>query len=84
MVLDPVALVIAGMIFSTIVFALMGIASGGQSEASVAARERLEGWKRGAEPEAKVATRDPIGDRVLAPLLSGVTDSLRSLLPTSL
>lgn len=84
MVLDPVAVVIAGMIFSAIVLALMGVVSGSQSQASVAARQRLEGWKRGAEPEAKVATRDPIGDRVLAPLLSGVTDSLKSLLPTSM
>ena len=85
MALDPVALVIAGMIFSAIALALVGITSGSQSQTAAAARLRLEGWKRGAEPElAASATRAPVKERLLTPLLHGVTDGLRSLLPTSL
>jgi tight adherence protein C len=85
MALDPVALVIAGMIFTAIVLALVGITSGSQSQTAVAARERLEGWKRGPEADLPAnATRAPMNERVLTPLLRGVTDGLRSLLPTSL
>ncbi|MBI5289629.1 MAG: type II secretion system F family protein, partial [Chloroflexi bacterium] len=84
MALDPVALVIAGMIFTAIVLALVGITSGSQSQTAAAARQRLEGWKRGAEPEASTATRAPARERLLSPMLHGVTDGVRSLLPTSL
>jgi len=85
MALDPVALVIAGMIFGAIVLALVGITSGSQSQTAAAARQRLEGWKRGGEPEAaSSATRAPARERLLSPLLHGVTDGVRSLLPTSL
>ncbi len=84
MALDPIALIIAFMIFTAIVLALMGIVSGGQSQTAVAARERLEGWKRGPELETEAATRAPASERVLVPLLRGVTDALKSLLPVSL
>lgn len=83
--LDPVALIIAFMIFSAIVLALMGIVSGGQSQTAVAARERLEGWKRGPEVEAaQSANRAPVGERVFVPMLRGVTDGLKGLLPVSI
>ncbi len=85
MALDPIALVIAGMIFTAIVLALVGITSGSQSHTAAAARQRLEGWKRGADVELPTnATRAPVKERLLTPMLLGVTDGLRSLLPTSL
>jgi len=85
MALDPVALAIAGMIFVAIVLGLLGIVSGGQSQTAVAARQRLEGWKRAGEVEIEGGEgRAPIGTRVVGPMLHGVTDMLRSLLPNSL
>jgi tight adherence protein C len=82
---DPIALVIAFMIFTAIVMALVGITSGSQSTTAVAARQRLEGWKRGTEGETPAYDPSaPITKRVLAPMVQGLTDSLRSFLPSSL
>lgn len=83
--MDPVALIISIMIFSAIVLALVGVTSGSQSQGAVAARARLEGWKRGAVVEATGdATRAPAKERLLEPLLRGVTGGLHNLLPTSM
>ena len=82
--MDYVALIISLMIFTAIVLALMGLASGSQSQTAVAARQRLEGWKRGADVEPASAVRAPIGKRVFSPLVGGATDALHSFLPTSM
>lgn len=83
--MDIVALLISGMIFFAIVLALLGLASGSQSQTAAAARERLEGWKRGSEiDQIAEQRRAPIGKRLFGPVMGSATDGLRSLLPTSL
>ena len=83
--MDPIALAISLMIFTAIVLALLGLASGSQSQTAVAARQRLEGWKRGGEiDQVAPETRASIGSRLFSPLVGGATDSLHSLLPSSL
>jgi tight adherence protein C len=82
---DIVALLISGMIFFAIVLALMGLASGSQSQTAAAARERLEGWKRGGEiDQIAEQRRAPIGKRLFGPIMGSATDGLHSILPSSL
>jgi tight adherence protein C len=83
--LDPLALIISLMIFTAIVLALVGIVSGSQSTTAVAARQRLEGWKNGEQPDAdQTGVRQPFGQRVVVPMFRGITDTVRGILPTSL
>lgn len=82
--MDYGAVLIAFVIFATIVFALLGMTASGQSSAAVAARQRLEGFKRGG-PDATAQVEHPaFGARVLAPLLHGAAESFGGLLPKSL
>ncbi len=80
--MDPLALVIAMMVFSAVVFAVLGLAANGRSANSVAARERLEGFKRGGADAQPVApARVGFGGRVMKPLLGGAAEGFGSILP---
>lgn len=80
--MDPLALGIAGAVFGTVVFFVLGVtarAAGGSM-----ARQRLESFKRGVvelEPEAEVPS---FGSRMLAPMVGGATKALGNLLPKSM
>ncbi len=81
--MDPMAMLIAAVVFSTIVFALLGLTASGQASGAVAARQRLEGFKRGG-PEADVKPENlTFGQRVLGPLVHGTASSFGNLLPRS-
>lgn len=82
--MDPMAMLIAAVVFSTVVFALLGVTASGQSSAAVAARQRLEGFKRGGpETDLKPANLT-FGQRVLGPLVHGAASGFGNLLPRSL
>jgi tight adherence protein C len=82
--MDPQALLIALLVFGTVVFALLGLSASGQTSGAVAARQRLEGFKRGAhETEASVENLT-FGQRVISPFIHGAADGFGSLLPRSL
>jgi tight adherence protein C len=85
MALDPTALLIGMMVFGAVMFGLMGLAWGGQSAGSVAARQRLEGFKRGsAEAPEETPAHAPFGQRVLTPMLHNVAAAFGNLLPKSM
>ena len=82
--LDPTALMIGMAVFGAVLFLLMGLAWGGQSAGSAAARQRLEGLTRGVSDGADEKPQyDSFGARVLMPMLHGVSDGFGSLLPKS-
>lgn len=79
--MDPMAIVIAMMVFGAVVTGLLALASGGRSAGAEAARVRLEGFKRGGpEPEVHIE-RVGFKQRVLQPLLGGVAEGFGSILP---
>jgi tight adherence protein C len=78
------ALLVALFLFITVVMLVMAVSGGGRSKNSEAARVRLEGFKRGAEPEVASATRDEFGKRVVTPMLHGASQVLGKLLPRSM
>ncbi len=83
--LDPTALLIGMFVFGAVMFALMGLAWGGQSAGSVAARQRLENFKRGGpEPVDEKALHASFGERVLTPMLHNVAAAFGNLLPKSM
>ncbi len=71
-------------LFFTVVFLVLGLTSGGQTAGAVAARERLEGFRRGAQDLPISPQRDAFGTRVLGPLAGGVANAAGNLLPKSL
>jgi tight adherence protein C len=81
---DNMALLAALFLFVTVVTLVMAVSGGGRDKNSEAARVRLEGFKRGAEPEAASATRDEFGKRVVTPMFHGATQALSKLLPRSM
>ncbi len=82
--MDPMAMLIAFFVFTAIIFAMLGLSASGQSANAVAARQRLEGFKRGAsDVEVKVESPE-FGSRVIGPLLHGAASGFGSLLPRSL
>ena len=82
--MDPMAMLIAFFVFGAVVFALLGLSASGQSSNSVAARQRLEGFKRGG-PEVDVKAENlTFGQRIVGPLLHGAAEGFGSLLPRSL
>ena len=82
--MDNIALVAALSLFATVVMFMMALSGGGRNRSSEAARVRLEGFKRGAEPEVATATREEFGKRVVTPMLQGATQALGKLLPRSM
>jgi tight adherence protein C len=81
---DNMALLAAGFLFVTVVMLVLGLSGGGRNKNSEAARVRLEGFKRGVEPEMASATREEFGKRVVTPMLHGATQTLSKLLPRSM
>jgi tight adherence protein C len=83
--LDPTALIIGMMVFGAVMCGLLGLTWGGQSAGSAAARQRLEGFKRGGvEQIDEKAPNAPFGERVIAPMLHSVAGGFGNLLPKSL
>lgn len=83
--LDPAALVIGMMVFGAIMFGLLGLAWGGQSAgSSAAARQRLEGFKRGAEPLEQKVVHASFSERMIQPLLHNLAGGFGNLLPKSM
>ena len=78
------ALITAIFVFLTVVFFVVGVTSGSQSQSAIAARRRLDTFTRGGpEPDLQPATPG-FGLRVLTPLLSGAAGGLGKLLPRSM
>ncbi len=75
--------IIALFVFVTVVFLVLGFTSGGDSRASAAARQRLEGFTRNQDPLAPPPTPN-FSERVLSPMLHGAADGLGRLLPRSM
>jgi tight adherence protein C len=76
--------VTALFVFLTVVFFVLGVTSGAQSRSAVAARNRLESFKRGpADPDLQPAAPG-FGARVVSPLLHGGVDALGKLLPKAM
>lgn len=68
--------------FVTVVFFVLGMAPAGGGSA---ARDRLEAFKRGNQPDSQVPqARTPFGQRVLQPMLSGAATTLGHVLPKSM
>ena len=82
MAFDPTALLIGMFVFGAVMFGLLGLAWGGQTAGSAAARQRLEGFTRGGSEavEEKVVPAS-FGARVLAPMLHSVEAAFGNLLP---
>ena len=85
MAFDPTALLIGMFVFGAVMFGLLGLAWGGQTAGSAAARQRLEGITRGGTEavEEKVVPAS-FGARVLAPMLHSVAAAFGNLLPKSM
>ncbi len=82
--MDPLAILVALFVFATIVCFVLGIASGGQSQSSAAARARLDGFRQGGtDPELTIA-RVGIMSRVFGPALHGAAAAFGNLLPKSM
>jgi tight adherence protein C len=83
--LDPTALIIGMMVFGAVMCGLLGLTWGGQSAGSAAARQRLEGFKRGGvdQPDEKTPNA-PFGERVIAPMMRSLSGGFGNLLPKSL
>jgi len=80
--LDATSAAAAGLIFATVLFFILGLAS--QGGGSSVARQRLESFKRGAQPEDTTPEVRSFSERVLGPLLHGVIAGLGALLPKSI
>ena len=78
--MDPMAMLIAFFVFGAVVFALLGFSASGQSSGAVAARQRLEGFKRGATAVEAKHENLTFGQRVVGPLVHGAAESFGSLL----
>ncbi len=82
--MDYMALLIAGFVFATIIFALIGMTAPSGASGAAAARSRLEGFKRGAVETVAAPENLSFGERVLRPFLHGAAEGFGSLLPRSL
>lgn len=79
---DMLPLVVAASVFATVLFFILGFLS--RSGGSVAARQRLESFTKGA-PEIEVKPESPsFGARVIAPAFHGASRLFGSLLPKSM
>jgi tight adherence protein C len=82
--MDYMAMLIAVFVFGAVVCALLGMTASGQASGAVAARARLEGFKRGGS-DVEVKIENPsFGQRVVGPMLHGAAEGFGSLLPRSL
>ncbi len=82
--MDYMALLIAGFVFATIIFALIGVTAPSGSSAAAAARNRLQGFKRGAAEPVATPENLSFGQRVVGPLLHGAAEGFGNLLPRTL
>src|SRR5574338_403822 len=82
MPLDTTSAAAAGLIFATVLFFILGLAS--QSGGSSVARQRLESFKRGATPDEALPEVRTFSDRVITPLLHGIIGGLGAILPKSI
>jgi tight adherence protein C len=82
--LDALPLLAGLLIFATVFFLAMALASGTANQGSALARNRLDALTRGA-PEAEIAiARASIGSRVVGPAFGGLVKLAGSILPKSL
>lgn len=82
MPLDATSAAAAALIFGTVLFFILGLAV--QGGGSSLARQRLEAFKRGGQPEESAADVRTFSERVVSPLLKGATGALGALLPKSI
>src|SRR6185437_2432788 len=83
MSVDITSTLAAGVIFATVLFFMLGLATG-QTTGSTAARQRLEGLTRGPGYDEPVLETRPFTGRVLAPVMHAIVGGFGSLLPKSL
>ncbi len=81
--MDLFSIVTALVVFGTILFLILGVVAGSGTAGNLA-RQRLDAFRRGAEPEAPTATRAAFGDRVMSPVLGGAVRALGNILPRSM
>lgn len=82
MPLDATSAAAAALIFGTVLFFILGLAV--QGGGSSLARQRLEAFKRGGQPEESAPDVRTFSERVVSPLLKGATGALGALLPKSI
>jgi tight adherence protein C len=80
--LDGTSAAAAGLIFATVLFFILGLAS--QGGGGSLARQRLEAFKRGAQPDEVVPEARTFSERVITPILHGLIAGLGVLLPKSI
>jgi tight adherence protein C len=82
--LDALPLIAGLLIFATVFFLVLALASGSANQGGALARSRLDALTRGA-PETEIANARPsIGSRVVGPAFGGVVKLVGALLPKSL
>jgi tight adherence protein C len=77
-------IVVAIFLFVTVVCLVLGLTGNGQPAGAVAARVRLEGFKRGAQDAGAPPAPPAFGARVIGPMLGGAATALGRLLPKSM
>jgi tight adherence protein C len=80
--MDAMTVATAGLVFGTVLFFVLGLARAGSG--SPAARQRLEAFKRGAQPEEIVPEAPSFGERMIKPVLQGMVRGFGGLLPRSM
>jgi tight adherence protein C len=82
--MDLLPLVAALLIFATVFFLVLSIASGSAGGANTVARARLDALTRGASEQDAQGQRAGVGSRLIGPMFGSITQGLGRLLPKSL
>jgi tight adherence protein C len=72
------------LIFATVFFLVMAVASGSASASAVLARQRLDSLTRGLPDQETGPQRAGVGSRLIGPMFGGIVRLAGSLLPKSL
>ncbi|MDP9237980.1 MAG: type II secretion system F family protein [Chloroflexota bacterium] len=77
-------IVVAIFLFVTVVCLVLGLTGNGEPAGAVAARARLEGFRRGIQDLEAPPAPPAFGSRVIGPMLAGAARALGRLLPKSM
>jgi tight adherence protein C len=82
--MDVLPLVAALLIFATVFFLVLSLASGTAGGGNALARQRLDALTRGTPEQEAKTQREGVGTRLVGPMFGGITRGLGNLLPKSL